>query len=48
MNGSISYIIFDIIEVHELEQSSLLIHSALAFGREFQVAMAVRHRFMKF
>lgn len=34
--------------MHELEKAPLLIHSALAFGRRFQVAMAVCHRFMKF
>lgn len=31
----------------ELEKASLLIHSTGALGRQFQVAMAVHHRFMK-
>lgn len=48
MNGSISYIIFDSVEVHELEKVSVLIHSTLAFGRRLQVAMAVSYEAMSF
>lgn len=33
MNGSIIYIIFDSIEVRELEKASLLIHSTLGFWK---------------